>query len=98
MMRSFLLHAALLAAPGCVAAAGSSFLSLPVYDVHSPIMAKPELVAKYEVKAARRNCRMTATTAAAHGGRMIRSARCWRLFGSALFDYWPGAARPRATH
>jgi hypothetical protein len=29
------------------------FLYLPFYDVHTPIMAKPELVAKYEAKAAR---------------------------------------------
>ena len=29
------------------------FLYLPFYDVHTPIMAKPELVKKYEAKAAR---------------------------------------------
>ena len=29
------------------------FLYLPFYDVHTPIMAKPELVTKYEAKAAR---------------------------------------------
>ena len=29
------------------------FLYLPFYDVHTPIMAKPELVQKYEAKAAR---------------------------------------------
>jgi arylsulfatase A-like enzyme len=29
------------------------FLYLPYYDVHTPIMAKPELVAKYKAKAAR---------------------------------------------
>ena len=60
------------------------FLYLPFYDVHTPIMAKPELVKKYEAKAAKLGLpsvherahatpRTTAPTAARH--RSCRNSR-----------------------
>ena len=50
------------------------FLYLPFYDVHTPIMAKPELVKKYEAKAARlglpspKDARFYTEDNRAHGG------------------------------